>query len=95
MERATFFALGLLFSVLGGGLMFLGWYDYQQVQAAYLSCEHNHLPNVPYSCYGIWNGAWLAEPMQEWGFLLILLAIAVFVLGFLRKGANRSWRLEP
>jgi uncharacterized membrane protein len=85
MKRAMFFALGLLLSVLGGGLIFLGWYDYQQVQAAYLGCEYNHPPNVTYSCYGIWNGAWLAKPMQEWGFLLIVLGIAVIVLGFFRK----------
>jgi hypothetical protein len=88
MVSAMLFGLGLLFSVLGGGMMFLGWSGEQQLYAAYLSC--NHSPTGRY-CDRIYNGAGLDEPMQELSLLIILFGITMIVLGLFRKRAAKIW----
>ncbi len=95
MERTVFFGFGVIFSVIGVRLFILGWLGYQQLQAAYLSCEASH---VQAPCHHVFNGAFFPQLMQQLGTFLIVLGIAVILLGFVQKSsrlipANESFHL--
>jgi hypothetical protein len=87
--KAVFFGLGLLFSALGGWLVYWAWSAYQELQAAYLRCEANHPPNAPYSCQSIFNGGG-GQLVALLGTLLILSGIGMILLGFVRISLERG-----
>jgi hypothetical protein len=70
--------LGLLFSVLGGWQIYLGWYDYQQLQAGYQNCVASH---VAEPCDHILFGTLGSQIMEGFGILLLVIGIPLILLG--------------
>lgn len=90
------FASGVFSSILGVGLIFWGWYGYQQAQAAYLSCEANRPPIAPYSCHSVLNGDAGPGIIQMIGILLVIVGLATTLLAFpnIKKQGNVKPSLE-